>query len=74
MAFKSKREKYAYVKGIKKGQRGGKPFGQKKPVKKNSRSANTKKQPVYDYSKFFDFDSRGRIKGSYNVDGFFEPD
>ena len=31
MAFKTKREKYAYVKGIKKGMNGGKPFGKGEP-------------------------------------------
>ena len=35
--FKTKREKYAYVQGIKKGNRGGKPYGKKKQNgKKNS--------------------------------------
>lgn len=33
----------------------------------------SQKAPVYDYSKDFDFTSRGRIKGSY-IDGRFEPD
>ena len=39
-------------------------------------SNKTKKgnKPVYDYSKDFDFDKKGRIKGSYTSDGFFEPD
>ena len=32
-----------------------------------------KKAPVFDYSKYFEFDNRGRIKGSY-VNGVFEPD
>ena len=42
MAFKTKREKYAYVKGIKKGMNGGKPYGKKKPQKKgaHNRSGN----------------------------------
>ena len=30
MAFKTKKEKYAYVKGIKKGMRGGKPYRKRK--------------------------------------------
>ena len=34
MAFKTKKEKYAYVKGIKKGMRGGKPYGKKKKPRK----------------------------------------
>lgn len=44
MAFKSKREKYAYVKGIKKGMNGGKPY------------AKLKKKKVYDvvYNAFAD--------------------
>lgn len=37
-------------------------------------TANSSRKPVYDYSKDFDFDSRGRIKGGYTPDGFFEPD
>ena len=31
------------------------------------------KTPTHDYSNFFDFNEKGRIKGSY-VDGIFEPD
>lgn len=38
-----------------------------------SAKSNSKMKPVYDYSKYFDFDGRGRIKGSY-IDGRFEPD
>lgn len=38
-----------------------------------SAKSNPKMKPVFDYSKFFDFDGRGRIKGSY-IDGRFEPD
>ena len=76
MAFKTKKEKYAYVKGIKKGMRGGKPYGKKKKPRKTGKrpSSGAKSQPVYDYSKYYDWDSRGNIKGSYTVDGFFEPD
>ena len=41
MAFKSKREKHAYVKGIKKGMKGGKPYGRrKKPYARRSRAKN----------------------------------
>lgn len=43
-------------------------------AKKNVARMNLKVKPKFDYSKFFDFDSRGRIKGSYTPDGFFEPD
>lgn len=91
MAFKTKKERYAYVKGIKKGQRGGKPYGKKKKPRKKSRSdksisgnpfgmtyhqmlregAAQKRSLMGDD---FERDSRGRIKGSYTVDGFFEPD
>lgn len=35
--------------------------------------SNPKMKPVFDYSKYFDFDGRGRIKGAY-IDGRFEPD
>ena len=38
MAFRSKKEKYAYVKGIKKGQRGGKPWGKKKKSRKKHKT------------------------------------
>lgn len=38
--FKSKKEKYAYVQGIKKGRRGGKPYGKKK-VRKNSQKCGS---------------------------------
>lgn len=34
--FKTKRENYAYVQGIKKGNRGGKPYGKKAKHKKGS--------------------------------------
>ena len=30
--------------------------------------------PVVFFDPDFDFDSKGRIKGSYNANGFFEPD
>lgn len=33
-----------------------------------------KVKPVYDVYSDFDFTPTGRIKGSYNADGFFEPD
>jgi len=45
-----------------------------KIVKRRLGQAVEKKKPKYDYSKYFDFDSRGRIKGSYTHDGLFEPD
>ena len=92
MAFGSKKEKYAYVKGIKKGMRGGKPWSKKKkPRKKKSRSGKSTSSNPFGMSYYqmlreseaqkrslmgddFEYDSRGRIKGSYTVDGFFEPD
>ena len=98
MAFKSKREKYAYVKGIKKGMNGGKPYGRKKAQSKGSKTTNKKratkgkstsdnpfgmtyhqmlrerKAQQIDMMGDFDYDSRGRIKGHYTVDGKFEPD
>ena len=95
MAFKTKAEKYAYVKGIKKGRRGGKPYGKKKKTAKRSRSSRPGKsssnnpfgmtyyqmlreRELQQRELFagddFERDSRGRIKGSYTVDGFFEPD
>ena len=87
MAFKTKREKYAFVKGIKKGMKGGKPYGKKKPQKKKARNRSgnpfgmsyhqmlregaAQKRSLMDD---FEYDSRGRIKGHYTVDGKFEPD
>lgn len=52
MAFKTKRERYAYVKGIRKGMSGGKPYGRKK---KRRKSRSGKKLPAGAYN------SRGRI-------------
>lgn len=90
MAFRTKKERYAYVKGIKKGMRGGKPYGKrrKKPRKRSEkvRSGNPFGMTYYQMLREdaaqkrslmgddFDRDSWGRIKGSYTVDGFFEPD
>ena len=91
MAFKTKKERYAYVKGIKKGQRGGKPYGKKKKPRKKSGSGKIKPGNPFGMTYYqmlregeaqkrslmgdnFERDSRGRIKGSYTVDGFFEPD
>ena len=87
MAFKTKREKYAFVKGIKKGMKGGKPYGKRKPKKKPcTRSTNPFGMTYHQMLRErehekrslmgdgFERDSRGRIKGSYTVDGFFEPD
>lgn len=49
---------------------------QKKPSVKNElkKTESVKTTPVYDYSNSFSFDKKGRIKGSYNSDGIFEPD
>ncbi|MBE6630898.1 MAG: hypothetical protein E7624_08640 [Ruminococcaceae bacterium] len=88
MAFKTKKEKYAYVKGIKKGMRGGRPYGKKK--KPRERSSKTKPGNPFGMTYYqmlregeaqkrslmgddFERDSRGRIKDHYTVDGFFEP-
>ena len=49
--FKTKREKYAYVQGIKKGNRGGKPWGRKL----KQQSGRKKMPPAGVYT------SRGRI-------------
>ena len=87
MAFKTKKERYAYVKGIKKGQRGGKLYGKKPRKKRPGKSSGNPFGMTY-YQMLregeaqkrslmgddFERDSRGRIKGHYTVDGFFEPD
>ena len=52
MAFRTKRERYAYVKGIRKGMNGGKPYGRRKKRKKAS---SGQKLPAGAYN------SRGRI-------------
>ena len=91
--FKTKKERYAYVQGIKKGNKGGKPWGKQnqRSKKKKSSTYNTPRSGAYNsrgwindgrvddrhgpvvFWEDFDFDSRGRIKGSY-IDGRFEPD
>ena len=68
MAFKTKNERYAYVRGLKAGAKGKKPF------KKSSKYKAKDKHAKYDYSTYFDFDSKGNVKGSYTADGFFLPD
>ena len=93
--FHTKKEKYAYVKGIKAGNKGAKPWG-KNYKRKNYKHKNYKKKtpragaynsrgrindgrvddrhgPVVFWEGFL-FDHRGRMKGSYTPDGFFEPD
>ena len=90
--FNTKKEKYAYIQGIKKGNRGGKPWGKQYKKKKRKRSkvitsgaynsrgkindgrVDDRHGPVVFFEDDFDYDSRGRIKGSYTPDGFFEPD
>ena len=72
MSFKTKNERYAYVRGLKAGAKGKKPFNN--AVKKPSKDKAKDKPVKYDYSTYFDFDSKGNIKGSYTADGFFEPD
>ena len=44
--FKTKKEKYAYVQGIKKGNRGGKPWG-KQNKSKNSPKKKTPRSGAY---------------------------
>ena len=89
--FKTKKEKYAYIQGIKAGNKGAKPWGKKykhkNQKKKTPRSGaynsfgrindgrvDDRHGPVVFFEDDFDFDSKGRIKGSYTSDGFFEPD
>ena len=126
MAFKTKSNKFAFVKGLIAGAKGKKPFKRNKKPKKNndsfvngvikdlrhhgvtdlesdkfvkycrqndfipynlrqeivnsklwpevSKAKPKKDKPVYDYSTSYDFDKKGRIKGGYTADGFFEPD
>ena len=90
MAFKTRKERYAYVKGIKKGMRGGKLRRRKRKPRKQRSGGSSHGNPFgMSYYQMlregekqkrdlmgddFDRDSRGRIKGSYTVDGFFEPD
>ena len=91
MAFKTKVEKYAYVKGLKKGQSGGKPYGEKKKLSKSFSGEKSTSDNPFGMSYYemlrenkarkrslmgddFERDSRGRIKGSYTPNGFFEPD
>lgn len=62
------------VKVYKKKENLSRRVSQHKYVKRRIGGGARNKTPVYDYSTFFDFDERGRIKGSYTPDGFFEPD
>ncbi len=85
MKFKTKQEKRAFRMGL---AAGSKKVAQKHvrdvehKAKGNGTRFSTKprkqknkpKSSSLDYSKYFDFDERGHIKGSYTVDGFFEPD
>jgi len=77
LAFKSKAEKYAFVRGLCAGSKGKKPFGSKKKPKRKTAIIKAKPKrdkPIFDYSTYFDFNEKGNIKGSYTADGFFEPD
>lgn len=68
--FQSKKEKYAYVQGLKAGTKGKKPYGRNGTVPKKHKTGTTPKRPPAD-----DFIwKNGRISGSYTADGFFEPD
>ena len=92
--FKTKKEKYAYIQGIKAGNKGAKPWGKQNKKKKHKKKSSTPRSGAYNSrgrindgrvddrhgpvvfweGDDFDFDSKGRIKGSYSPDGFFEPD
>lgn len=79
--FKSRKEKFAYVQGLKKGRRRGALFPSKRKagkVKKHGckkRRRNTSEVSWGNYrSNDFVYNSNGRISGSYTADGFFEPD
>lgn len=88
MAYKTKREKQAYRRGLLNGlkRRTKKKVAatkRKRPRvnKKNNPFGMTYRQMLRedamrkrDLFGDFDLDSRGRIKGSYTPDGFFEPD
>lgn len=77
MAFKSKVERYAFVRGLSAGSKGKKPFRSKRKSKQKStviKAKPKKDKPVYDYSTYFDFNDKGNIRGGYTADGFFEPD
>lgn len=72
--FGTKKEKYAYVQGLRAGSRGKKPY----PLKNRKQAERrTEKKSYGSHAKRYDdFErtSTGRIKGSYTADGFFEPD
>ena len=53
--FKSKKERYAYVQGIKKGNKGGKPWG------KQNKGSNKKKLSTYKTPRSGAYNSFGRI-------------
>lgn len=92
--LKTKKEKYAYVRGIKAGNKGAKPWGKQYKKKKHKKKSSIPRSGAYNSrgrindgrvddrhgpvvfweGDDFDFDSKGRIKGSYTPDGFFEPD
>lgn len=87
MAYKTKKEKQAYRHGLLTGLKRAKKRP-KKVTKKRSR-LNAKNNPFgMTYAQMlredaqrkreflgdFEYDSRGRIKGSYTPDGRFEPD
>ena len=79
--FKSRKEKFAYVQGLKKGRRGGTLFSSRRKAgkakqhgpKKHCHNASQVNWKNY-RSNDFVYNSNGRISGSYNTDGFFEPD
>ena len=63
--FKTKREKYAYVKGIKKGRAGGRPYKEK-----DSRFSKSSNTPTYSRSdKEWDDFFNAAVKRSYEGSG-----
>ena len=90
MAYKTKAEKRAYKTGLLNGlKRSKKPVGKNGCRRRsNERTARPNNPFGMSYEQMlreetqkkidllgdFDYDSRGRIKGSYTPDGFFEPD
>lgn len=66
MAFKTKKERYAYVKGIKKGMRGGKTYGKKKKSRKKKPRMYRNTPPAGAYNRF------GRVNEN-RVDDLYGP-
>ena len=67
------RRAFNYIRGLHQKEKDGVMMKRARAQTARVQHTTKKKTPVFDYSEFFDFDSRGRIKGSY-IDGRFEPD